>query len=879
VSVLTFLFTDIEGSTRRWEADADGMRTALAAHDEVMRETIEAHAGRLFKHTGDGVCAAFESPRSAVDAAVAAQRKLALPVRMGIATGEAEKRGDDYFGSVLNRASRVMAAGHGGQVLIDGATAELLSGVDLVYLGAKRLRDIAKRVSMFQVSADGLRTDFPPLRTLDATPGNLRLPSTSFIGRESELAEVATLLGAHQMVTLTGVGGVGKTRLALEVAARAVDDFPDGTFVIELAAIGDPVAVPEAVAAVLGVTQQPGMNVTDSVAEAMEGRRRLLVFDNCEHLLDSAADVIGAILNRSDTVKVLATSREGLRLPEEQLWPVPSLDVDSSAATLFADRASAVAPSVSLGDDSDAVTEICRRLDGIPLAIELAASRLLSMTVSEIRDHLDDRFRLLVGSRRGLERHQTLRHAVQWSYDLLDADEKTMLDRCSVFAGGFDLAGAQAIARSGDKFATLDLLDALVSKSLLVADRTSGRTRLSMLETIRQFAEEQLVGSGEAEDARNAHAQYFAGREDELLALWDSARQRGAYDWFALEFANLRSAFRWAADTDDLDAASIIATYTAFLGNLVEQYEPIAWAEELIEPARAADHRRLPQLYNMATQCYATGRLDDAPRYAEASLALLEVADSDGLPFEAAEAFLGGVYVSEGRPDRWVELCRRSVARSTRPHVYARISLVLALTTAGLHDEAQEASKDFLAVADAIGNPHTASYALLAYGLAHHDTDPAASYDAHRRGMQIAHDSGNRQLESYHAGNLSWLASGRGDPIEALDNVTLALTRMYNTGHFSVMASALAVLVSILAGLERFEPAATLSAPASTAFAGATYPDIDWALAHLRDVLGDEAFEEFARRGEAMTNTALAAYALEQIDSARAHLTQLAETS
>jgi adenylate/guanylate cyclase family protein len=223
VSVLTFLFTDIEGSTRRWEADADGMRTALAAHDEVMRETIEPHAGRLFKHTGDGVCAAFESPRSAVDAAVAAQRKLALPVRMGIATGEAEKRGDDYFGSVLNRASRVMAAGHGGQVLIDGATAELLSGVDLAYLGAKRLRDIAKPVSVFQLSGDGLCTDFPPLRTLDATPGNLRLPSTSFVGRESERAEVATLLGAHQMVTLTGVGGVGKTRLALEVAARAVD--------------------------------------------------------------------------------------------------------------------------------------------------------------------------------------------------------------------------------------------------------------------------------------------------------------------------------------------------------------------------------------------------------------------------------------------------------------------------------------------------------------------------------------------------------------------------------------------------------------------------------------------------------------------------------
>jgi hypothetical protein len=280
----------------------------------------------------------------------------------------------------------------------------------------------------------------------------------------------------------------------------------------------------------------------------------------------------------------------------------------------------------------------------------------------------------------------------------------------------------------------------------------------------------------------------------------------------------------------------------------------------------------------MATQCFATGRLDDALRYAESSLALLEVADADGLPFPV-EALVGGVYLSHGRPDRWVELCRRAIARSARPYIYTRISLTLALTTAGLHDEAQEASKDFLAVADAVGNPHTASYALLAYGLAHHDADPAASYDAHRRGMKIAHDSGNRQLESYHAGNLSWLASGRGDPIEALDNVTLALTRLYNTGHFSVMPSALAVLVSILDGLGLYEPAATLSGPASTAFAGATYPEIGVALVHLRDVLGDEAFERFARRGEAMTNAALAAYTLEQIDSARAHLTQLAESS
>ena len=517
MSVLTFLFTDIEGSTRRWEADADAMRVALETHNQVLRETVEAHGGTVFNYTGDGMCAVFASPRSAVDAAVAAQRVLELPVRMGIATGEAELRGDDYFGTVLNRTARVMSAGHGGQILLDGVTASLINEVDLIALGPKRLRDIAKPVDVFQVQAPGLGAEFPPLKAVDSSPGNLRPPTTSLVGREPELAELDLVLKAHRLVTLTGVGGVGKTRLALETAARSADNFPDGVFVIELAAVTDPAALPEAVAAVLGIIQQPGLSLTASVAAALEGRRRLLVFDNCEHVLDAAADIIETIIAYSDTVKILATSREGLRLADEQLWPVPSLDVhagvESSAANLFLERAHAVAADRSLTDSQHAaaVVEICRRLDGIPLAIELAASRMQSMTVTELRDRLDDRFRLLVGSRRGLERHQTLRHAVQWSYDLLDSEEQALLNRCSVFAGGFDLAAAQAVAGAGDDVATLDLLDVLVRKSLLVADRSSDRTRYSMLETIRQFAEERLESTGASDEARGAARPVFRG--------------------------------------------------------------------------------------------------------------------------------------------------------------------------------------------------------------------------------------------------------------------------------------------------------------------------------------------------------------------------------
>jgi predicted ATPase len=310
-----------------------------------------------------------------------------------------------------------MAAGHGGQILLAESTSGLLSGVDLLDLGPRRLRDLPIPVGVFQVRAPGLRTDFPPLRALDASPGNLRPAITSFIGRESEVAEVRSALRTHRLVTLTGVGGVGKTRLAVEVAGQLADEYPDGVWFFELAAVTDPAAVPDAVAAVLGITQQPGKSVSESVATALEGRVRLLVFDNCEHVLDAVADLVEAILAQSASARILATSREGLGVGDEQLWPVPSLDlaagVESSAVALFVERARSVVPDFSLAEaDETSVLEICHRLDGIPLAIELAASRMASMTASEVRDRLDHRFRLLVGSRRGLERHQTLRHAV-----------------------------------------------------------------------------------------------------------------------------------------------------------------------------------------------------------------------------------------------------------------------------------------------------------------------------------------------------------------------------------------------------------------------------------------------------------------------------------
>jgi predicted ATPase len=873
---VTFLFTDVEGSTRRWEADADEMRIALAAHDEVLRGAIEGHGGWLFKHTGDGVCATFASPRSAVDAAVAAQRALELPVRMGLATGEAELRDGDYFGAVLNRAARVMAAGHGGQILLAESTAGLLSGVDLIDLGPRRLRDLPTAVGMFQVRAPGLRTEFPPLRALDTSPGNLRAAATSFIGRESEAGEVQAAVKAHRLVTLTGVGGVGKTRLALEVAGRLIDEFPDGVWFFELAAVTDPVAVPDAVAAVLGITQQPGRSVAQSVAAALEGRVRLLVIDNCEHVLDAAADLIEAILAASATTKILATSREGLGIADEQLWPVPSLDVgagiDSAAVALFVERAQHVSPRFTAGEEGQAaaVVEICRRLDGIPLAIELAASRMASMTAIEVRDRLDQRFRLLVGSRRGLERHYTLRHAVAWSYDHLDDTEKALLERCSVFAGGFDLEGACAVMGSDDDFATLDLLDALVRKSLLVADRSSGRTRFSMLETIRQFAEDQLVGGGDASEIRAAHSRYFAGREAAVLALWDSPRQREAYDWVTVELANLRTAFRWAADQGDLDVAATIASYAGWLGLCVQTLEPITWAEELLEAARAVDHPRLAFLYVITSQCYTTGRIEAAVRYADAGQIVL--GSSRATPPYGSEGVLGAVYPGIGQPERWAELCRAQLTRRRDNHVYIRAWLVVALSAAGSDGEAMDSADGLIEAAEATGNPNVLSLALWAFGLALVSADPVGALDANRRGLQIAQDSGNRSNASSLAPFLARLEAAHGAIASAFDHLTLAIRIYHNAGNTTTIRIPLASAAALFDRLGHYEPAAIIAGFALSPVAAAAVPEIATAITHLRDVLGEATYESLTRKGETMTTAAMATYVYEHIDRARTEL-------
>ncbi len=860
------------------------MRDALAAHDDALRTAIEAHGGFLFKHTGDGVCAAFASPRSAVDAAMTAQRGLELPVRMGLATGEAELRDGDYFGAVLNRAARVMAAGHGGQILLAESTAALLSGVDLIDLGPRRLRDVPMPVGVFQVRAAGLRAEFPPLRALDTSPGNLRPASTSLIGRESEIADIQAAVKAHRLVTLTGVGGVGKTRLGLEVAAQLADEFPDGVWVFELATVTDPAAVPDAVAAILGISQQLGKTVSESVAAALAGRIRLLVIDNCEHVVDAAAELVEAIFLHSASVKVLATSREGLGVADERIWRVPSLDVsagiESAAVRLFVERAESVATDFSLAHptEASAVVDICRRLDGIPLAVELAASRMASMSAGEVRSRLDHRFRLLVGSRRGLARHQTLRHAVAWSYDLLDDAEQSLLERCSVFAGGFDIESACSVAGFGDNddYAVLEVLDALVRKSLLVAERSSGRTRYSMLETIRQFAEEQLVAHGAATEVRTAHARHFAAKEADIMALWAGPRQRDAYDWFGTESANLRAAFRWAADERDLDAAAAIAALSGLLGVLLENLEPVAWAEELFESAQAVDHPRLVDVCAIATLCYMLGRIDDALAYSDGGREAME-RGVGGVPIGLTELWLGAVFSAIGEPERYVEFYRDHLTRCQDTYGLIRACVAVALANAGRADEARSVATGVIEAAEATHNPYVVSFALLCYGMAWSAEDPHRALDALRRGMAIAQESGNRSNETYMAMTLamtlSRIEAGSTNPLVELDNIILAIRNYSGADNVGQLRAALGLLTTFLDRHEHYEPAAVVAGFACVApTAAAMVADFRTAISHVRHVLGDQAYESLARTGQTMTTAEMAKYACDQIERARAEL-------
>ncbi len=590
---VTFLFTDIEGSTKRWEAYPQQMQLALQRHDSIVRSAIEAQGGYIFKTMGDAFYVAFPTPLSALAATREAQRSLlteqwdgaigSVPVRMSLHTGMVEARGGDYFGQPLNRVARLLSAGHGGQTLVSAATQELVRdhlppGITLLDMGEHRLKDLVRPEHIFQLVAPGLPTEFPPLRTLESHLNNLPLQPTPFIGREKELASVVALLRHPdvRLVTLTGPGGTGKTRLALQAAAELLEDFPDGVFSVELAALTDPSLVPSTIAQTLRVMEGAGKPLIESLKDYLHDKHLLLVLDNFEQVA-SAASVADALMKSASHLKIVVTSRVNLRLYGEHAFPVPPFDLPDpnhlpplerltqyEVVQLFIERAQAAKPDFQVtNENASAVAKICVRLDGLPLAIELAAARVRLLPPNALLSRLSSRLKMLTGGGVNVPaRQQTLRGAIEWSYDLLSEGEQQLFRRMAVFQGGRSLEALEAVCNSEglqiEGTLQVDLLDgaeSLMNSSLLQQrDGRDGEPRLWMLETIHEYAREKLQGtavyggSGEAEALSRQHALYFMRLAEEAEPHLTDKRQQEWLDRLEDEYDNIRAALGWSGE-------------------------------------------------------------------------------------------------------------------------------------------------------------------------------------------------------------------------------------------------------------------------------------------------------------------------------------------
>ena len=588
---VTFLFSDIEGSTQRWEQSRAAMDNAVKRHDALLRSALAAHSGYVFKTVGDAFCVAFARASDAIAAAADAQRALnvedfsaveGLRVRMGIHTGEASERDGDYFGPAVNRVARLMSVGHGGQVLVSGVTGDLVgselpAGAALIDLGSHRLKDLTEPEQVWQLSIVDLPVEFPPLKSLDALPNNLPIQNTALIGREKDVAEVKTLLGTHRLLTLFGAGGIGKTRLALQVGADLLNDYPDGVWFSDFAPITEPELVASVIAKVVGMTQAAGRRVDESIAPWLKRKKLLLILDNCEHVLETVAKIVDQILATAPDVKMVATSRQALGIRGEVIHRLPSLSVPDSAEGLqprealqygaiamFVDRAKAVDTCFILSNESaPLVAEICRRLDGIPLAIELAAARVKVLSIPNLAHRLNERFRILTGgSRTALTRQNTFRALIDWSYDLLAPQEQTFFNRLGIFAGGFSLDAATAVC-AGEGIGEsdiLDLLSSLTDKSLVAAETGAAQERYRLLESTRAYALEKLAVADEVELMARRHSEYFRNQAQAADLRYGEGSTRAWLSSIEIELDNYRAALEFAlSDRRDVELGGGLA--------------------------------------------------------------------------------------------------------------------------------------------------------------------------------------------------------------------------------------------------------------------------------------------------------------------------------
>jgi predicted ATPase/class 3 adenylate cyclase/DNA-binding NarL/FixJ family response regulator len=818
---VTLLLADVEGSTRLWETQPDEMTTAIARLNKVVSDVIAAHDGvrPVEQGEGDSFVAAFARASDAVAAALELQRAPLAPIRLriGVHTGEIRLRDEgNYAGPTINRTARLRDLGHGGQTLLSGAAEVLVldglpSGAWLTDLGSHPLRDLPRPERVVQLCHPDLVNEFAPLR-VSGTVASTRLPAqlTSFVGRDVELTQLAELLAQNRVVTLTGAGGVGKTRLAVQVAAAMAGEFSDGVWYVDLAPITDPELVPLTVARVLGLPDQPGRSTMDSLLRFVRDRQMLVVLDNCEHLLDASAELVVAVLSGAASLTLLATSREAIGVAGEVGWRVPSLSLADEALELFTDRARRARPGFTLTDDNAAtVGEICARLDGVPLAIELAAARVRALSLAEILDSLHDRFRLLTGgSRTAVRRQQTLRASVDWSHALLTQSEQVLFRRLAVFLGGFGLDSAQFVCGGTDveRYQVLDQLTLLVDKSLVSADDSGARTHYRLLETVRQYALEKLGESGEADAVRARHRDHYTALAAVLDAPAGSDYEQ-RLEQAETEIDNLRAAFEWSRENSDVELALALASSLQPLWQARGRVrEGLAWFDavltrEVAQDAEVAAAVRARALADTAVLYLFCGAADSMDRAQQALALARDIEDPAVLAraltacglTAAYNAELAGVYFAEA-----IELVRELDDRW-------RLSQILgeqanAAIAAGDPIAARVAAEEGRDLADAIGDRFNSRHCRMCLGLAQtYQGDPAgavAQFRAVAAEAKAAHDGLLHAVSLAHQGTvLAW--QGETDAARAAADASLESASEFGAlaasiGYFALGNAALA---------------------------------------------------------------------------------------
>ncbi len=864
---VTFLFTDIEGSTRLLQRLGDRYAEVLAAHHRLLRSAIHNAHGHEIDAQGDALFVAFPRAKDALLAAVAAQRairvhswpdRIILRVRMGLHTGEPLSGETGYVGMDVHRAARIAAAAHGGQTLLSDTTYALVAkdlpeGIELRDLGEHRLKDLAHPHRLFQVLAPDLPADFPPLPSLDVHPHNLPIQLTSFIGRAREIAEVKALVSRDRLVTLTGPGGAGKTRLALQVAADVVEGYPNGVWLAEFAPIADLALVPKTVATALGVPEQPGRDMTQTLVDVLRPKSLLLVLDNCEHLLAACADLATALLRACPHVRILATSREGLGVPGEIFWQVLSLSLPDprhlppsedlvlyEAVRLFVDRAMANAPGFALTrENAPAVAQVCLRLDGIPLAIELAAARVRVLAVEQIAARLDDRFRILTGGGRSvLPRHQTLRAAMDWSYDLLSEREKAAIRRLSVFAGGWTLEAAEAVCSGDDLEDTdiFDLLTALVDKSLVMAQTLGDEARYGLLETVRQYGRDRLAEVGETVGARSRHRDWCLALAERAEPELRRAEQTIWLERLETEHDNLRAALEWSRTEQGVDAELRLAGALQWFWGLREHWsEGRGWLEGAL--ARGPDARPsvLAKAFRGAAYlAWHQGDYDRATVFGEKGLALSkELGDKEGSALLLR--WLGLAVEGQGDRKRAIALLEASLALDRELGDKALISMELGNLASlalrqGDHQRAAVLGTEALALSKEVGEKWVMTVVLAIHGwLSIAQGDYVQAEASFKESLTLSRNLLKKFLAADCLVGLHRVAYARGAYERA--------TRLFSASH------------AVGESLGR-----QLSPPAQA--------NKDRRIASMRAAIGDVAFEAAWAEGRAMTLEQAIEYAL-----------------